>query len=46
LDFRPASSPGERRKAIENWRLWLGEREGKFKKRLKRRGEKNGGDEN
>jgi hypothetical protein len=27
----------EREKAIEEWREWLKEREGKFKKRLKRK---------
>ena len=36
LDFQPASSPEEREKSIERWREWLKEREGKFKKRLKR----------
>ena len=36
LDFKPASSPEEREKSIEKWREWLKEREGKFKKRLKR----------
>ena len=36
LDFQPASSPEQREKSIEKWRVWLKEREGKFKKRLKR----------
>jgi len=35
LNFQPASSPGEREKAIEEWREWLKAREGKFKKRFK-----------
>ena len=37
LNFKPASSRAERKKAIEEWRDWLREREGKFKKKLKRR---------
>ncbi len=37
LDFKPASSRAEREAAIEQWRLWLKQREGKYKKRLKRR---------
>jgi hypothetical protein len=37
LNFQPASSPQEREKAIEEWRAWLKEREGKFKKRLNRK---------
>jgi hypothetical protein len=36
LNFKPASSREEREKAIIEWREWLKEREGKFKKRLKR----------
>ena len=36
LNFKPASSQEEREKAIAEWRDWLKEREGKFKKRLKR----------
>jgi len=36
LNFKPASSQGEREKAIEEWREWLKEREGKFKKRFKK----------
>jgi trimethylamine:corrinoid methyltransferase-like protein len=36
LSFKPAGSPEEREKAIEEWREWLKERERKFKKRLKR----------
>jgi hypothetical protein len=31
------SSPQEREKAIKEWRGWLKEREGKFKKRLNRK---------
>ena len=38
LNFKPASSPEERQKAIEEWRDWLKSREGKFKKRLRRKG--------
>ena len=34
LNFKPASSPGEREKAILEWRQWLKEREGTFKKRF------------
>lgn len=37
LNFKPASSQEEREKAIKEWREWLMEREGKFKKRLKRK---------
>ncbi len=33
LDFQPASSPEAREEAIEEWRKWWREREGKFKKR-------------
>ena len=36
LNFKPASSPEERQAAIEEWRNWLKEREGKFKKRFRR----------
>jgi len=36
LNFKPASSREEREKAIEEWREWWKEREGKFKKRFKR----------
>jgi hypothetical protein len=35
LNFRPASSPEDREKAIEQWRDRVRERTGKFKKRLK-----------
>jgi len=34
LTFKPASSQVEREKSIEEWREWLRERKGKFKKRF------------
>ncbi len=33
LSFQPASSPQARRKAIEEWRDWWREKNGKFKKK-------------
>ena len=36
LNFQPASSQASREEAIEEWRKWWREREGKFKKRWKR----------
>ncbi len=38
LNFQPASSRQTREKAIEEWRDWWREREGKFKKKWKRNG--------
>jgi len=34
LSFQPASSPPEREKAIQEWREWLKQHEGTFKKRF------------
>ena len=36
LNFQPASSSEAREKAVEEWREWWKQREGKFKKRWNR----------